>query len=70
MEFNEGRGPEAVVAKASDLAATIIISKYYERMGFNVKEIEENSRTELEALASSSGLGERLLNALRELGVI
>jgi len=58
------------VAKASDLAATIIISRYYERMGFNVKEIEENSRTELEALASSSGLGERLLNALRELGVI
>jgi len=39
-------------------------------MGFNVKEIEETSRTELEALASSSGFGERLLNALRELGVI
>ncbi|ESQ22978.1 MAG: putative hydrolases of HD superfamily [uncultured Acidilobus sp. MG] len=70
MEFDEGRAPEAVVAKASDLAATIIISKYYERMGFDVKEIEETSRTELEALASSSGLGERLLNALRELGVI
>jgi Predicted hydrolases of HD superfamily len=70
MGFNEGRCPEAIVAKASDLAATIVAGKYYERMGFDVKEIEETSRTELETLALSSGLGERLLNALRELGLI
>lgn len=68
-EFYDSTSNEAIVARAADLAATIMVSRYYRSLGMPVDEIEQTSLRELERLASSWGNGGRLLEALRELGV-
>ncbi len=68
-EFYESKSDEALVARAADLAATILASRYYRSLGLPVDEIERTSMRELERLASSWSLGSKLLEALREVGV-
>ncbi|MGC9071667.1 MAG: HD domain-containing protein [Acidilobus sp.] len=69
-EYNGARTDEALVARAADLAATLVVSKYYMKLGFEVGEIEESSVRGLRSLAESWGLGDKLLQALRELGIL
>ncbi len=66
VEFNQGLSREALVAKASDLAATVLVSQFYKQVGFDVSEIEQGSAEELRRLATALP---GLLEALREIGV-
>ncbi|MGC9210214.1 MAG: HD domain-containing protein [Acidilobus sp.] len=69
-EYYDGNSDEALLARAADLAATLLVSRYYRRLGFDVSEIEETSVEGLRLLARSWRLGDRLLSALRDLGVL
>lgn len=68
-EFYESKSDEAVIARAADLAATVMASRYYRSLGLPVDEIEQSSLKELDRLTSSWNNGRRLGEALREIGV-
>ncbi len=68
-EYVEGKTLEAVAAKVGDLASTVLQGCNYLAFGFNVSEIITSSREELLRLLDVSGVRDRVMGALEDIGV-